>query len=37
MVFKKVGLVKMVREEKTDTDLFGTTKMIQILENYNKR
>ena len=34
---KKVGLVKMVREEKTDTDLFGTTKMIQILENYNKR
>ncbi len=34
---KKVGLVKMVREEKTDTDLFGTTKMIQILDNYNKR
>ena len=37
MVFKKVGLVKMVREEKTDTDLFGTTKMIQILESYTKR
>ena len=34
---KKVGLVKMVREEKTDTDLFGTTKMIQLLENYKKR
>ena len=34
---KKVGLIKMVREEKTDTDLFGTTKMIQILENYTKR
>ena len=34
---KKVGLVKMVREEKTDTDLFGTTKMIQLLENYTKR
>ena len=27
---KKVGLIKMIREEKTDTDLFGTTKMIQI-------
>ena len=32
---KRVGLVKMVREEKTDTDLFGTTKMIQLLEDYN--
>ena len=32
---KKVGLVKMVREEKTDTDLFGTTRMIQLLEDYN--
>ncbi len=32
---KRVGLVKMVREEKTDTDLFGTTRMIQLLENYN--
>ena len=34
---KKVGLIKMIREEKTDTDLFGTTKMIQILESYTKR
>ena len=34
---KKIGLIKMVREEKTDTDLFGTTKMIQLLENYKKR
>ena len=32
---KRVGLVKMVREEKTDTDLFGTTRMIQLLENYH--
>ena len=32
---KRVGLVKMVREEKTDTDLFGTTRMIQLLEEYN--
>ena len=32
---KRVGLVKMVREEKTDTDLFGTTRMIQLLEDYN--
>ena len=32
---KRVGLIKMVREEKTDTDLFGTTRMIQLLENYN--
>ena len=32
---KRVGLIKMVREEKTDTDLFGTTKMIQLLEDYN--
>lgn len=32
---KRVGLIKMVREEKTDTDLFGTTRMIQLLEDYN--
>ena len=32
---KRVGVVKMVREEKTDTDLFGTTRMIQLLEDYN--
>jgi len=31
---RKVGLVKMIREEATDTDLFGTTKMIQLLETY---
>ena len=31
---KRVGLVKMIREEATDTDLFGTTKMIQLLETY---
>ena len=37
MVFKRVGLIKMIREEKTDTDLFGTTRMIQLLENYKKR
>ena len=33
---KKVGLIKMIREEKTDTDLFGTTKMIQILKVMQK-
>ena len=32
---KRVGLIKMVREEKTDTDVFGTTRMIQLLEDYN--
>tara|TARA_B100000035_G_C20976364_1_gene543331 strand:- start:579 stop:1262 length:684 start_codon:yes stop_codon:yes gene_type:complete len=31
---KKAGLVKMIREEATDTDLFGTTRMIQLLETY---
>ena len=31
---KRVGLIKMIREEETDTDLFGTTRMIQLLENY---
>ena len=34
---KKVGLIKMIREEQTDTDLFGTTRMIQLFENYKKR
>ncbi len=34
---KDIGLVKTVRIEKTNTDLFGTTKMIQVLENYSKR
>ena len=34
---KKVGLIKMIREEETDTDLFGTTRMIQLLENYKRR
>ena len=33
---KKVGLVKMERIEQTDTDLFGTTKMTQILEGFRK-
>ena len=31
---RKIGLVKMIREEATDTDLFGTTRMIQLLEKY---
>ena len=30
---KGIGLVKSVRVEKTDSDLFGTTKMTQLLEN----
>ena len=34
---KGVGLVKTVRTEKTDTELFGTTKMVQLLDNYKKR
>ena len=34
---KNVGLVKSVRIEETDTDLFGTTKMIQLLEEYKKK
>ncbi len=33
---KNVGLVKMVRIEETDSDLFGTTKMVQLLENIQK-
>ncbi len=31
---KGIGLVKSIRVEKTDSDLFGTTKMSQLLENY---
>jgi len=34
---KDVGLVKTVRTEKTDTELFGTTKMVQLLDNYKKK
>ena len=33
---KNIGLVKMERIEETDTDLFGTTKMVQVLEKYKK-
>ncbi len=33
---KGVGLIKSVRVEATDSDLFGTTKMTQILESYNE-
>jgi len=32
---KNIGLIKTVRTEKTDSDLFGTTKMTQTLENFN--
>ena len=31
---KGVGLIKSLRVEKTDSDLFGSTKMTQILEDY---
>ena len=31
-----IGLVKAVRIEETDTDLFGTTKMVQVLDQYSK-
>ena len=34
---ENIGLIKMVRTEKTDTDLFGTTKMTQLLNNFSKR
>ena len=34
---KGVGLVKTVRTEKTDTELFGTTKLVQLLDNYKKK
>ena len=33
---KGVGLIKSVRIEETDSDLFGTTKMTQVLEDYKK-
>jgi len=33
---KAIGLIKMERIEETDTDLFVTTKMVQLLENYQK-
>ena len=33
---KGVGLIKSVRVEETDSDLFGTTKMTQVLEGYKK-
>ena len=29
-----IGLIKSVRVEETDTDLFGTTKMVQVLDEY---
>lgn len=31
-----IGLIKSIREEKTDSDLFGTSKMVQVLEEYIK-
>ena len=34
---ENVGLIKKVRTEKTDTDLFGTTRMTQLLNNFSKR
>ena len=34
---KGIGLIKSNRVEETDSDLFGTTKMTQILENYTKK
>ena len=33
---KGIGLVKSVRVEKTDSDLFGTTKMTQVLEGFKE-
>jgi hypothetical protein len=33
---KGIGLIKSERIEQTDSDLFGTTKMTQILEDYRK-
>lgn len=33
---KNIGLIKMERVEETDSDLFGTTKMVQVLEKYKK-
>ncbi len=34
---KGIGLIKSIRVESTDSDLFGTTKMTQILENYKHK
>ena len=36
MVCERNWLIKSLRVEKTDSDLFGTTKMTQILEDYKK-
>ena len=33
---KGVGLIKSVRVEETDSDLFGTTKMTQVLEGFKE-
>ncbi len=33
---KGIGLIKSERTEETDSDLFGTTKMTQILEDFKK-
>ncbi len=33
---KGIGLVKSIREEKTDSDLFGTTVMTQVIEHFEK-
>ena len=30
-----IGLVKAERTEETDTDLFGTTKMVQVLDEFS--
>ena len=30
-----IGLVKSVRTEETNSDLFGTTQMVQVLESFN--
>ena len=30
----KIGLIKSIRLEKTDTELFGTSKMVQVLDDY---
>ena len=30
----KVGLVKSIRWEETDTDLFGKSKMVQVLDDF---
>ncbi len=29
-----IGLVKSIRKEETDSDLFGTSKMVQVLDDY---